>query len=61
MSASQFPPPPIPHIDGRKLGKPPRSMLIACAIQDFGMSRAEAEEMVDRVVDGAGLEVDADR
>lgn len=63
MSASAFPPPPIPAIDGRKLGKPPRSMLIRCAMHDFGMTEAEAEAMVDDQLAALGAEdeVDHDR
>lgn len=60
MSASRYPPPPIPPIDGRRLGKPPRSMFIACAVHDFGMSEAEAAAMVDEQLTRLGVEDEVD-
>ncbi|MFZ5751273.1 MAG: hypothetical protein ACOY5U_09420 [Pseudomonadota bacterium] len=60
MSASQYPPPPIPPIDGRLLGKPPRSMLIRCAMHDFSMTEAQAAAMVDGQIAHLGLEDEVD-
>jgi hypothetical protein len=59
----KLPPPPIPPIDGRLLGRPPRSLFIRCAMADFGMSENEAEEMVDGQLASLGMasEVDLDR
>jgi hypothetical protein len=63
VSSPRRPPPPIPPIDGSLLGKPPRSMLIECAMHDFGLSRYDAAKLVDDTLKRLGTtsEVDNDR
>jgi hypothetical protein len=56
VPSSPYPDPPLPaDVDLRDV-PPPRDLFVAMAISTYGVSRREAETMIDAVIRGACLE-----